>query len=48
MSDEETAIGDRVRLRELCKEDEGNSSRSNRLALEVLEAPQQAETAMYL
>ena len=33
MSDEEierlgvTAIGDRVRLRELCKEDEGNSSR---------------------
>ena len=35
MSDEEierlgvTAIGDRVRLRELCKEDEGNSSRSS-------------------
>ena len=32
-----TAIGDRVRLRELCKEDE-----------EVLEAPQQTEPAMYL
>ena len=31
-----TAIGDRVRLRELCKEDE------------VLEARQQAEPAMYL
>ena len=35
MSDEEierlgvTAIGDRVRLRELCKEDEGNSNRSS-------------------
>ena len=39
-----TAIGDRVRLR---KEDEENNSRSS-LALEVLEAPQQAEPAMYL
>ena len=45
-----TAIGDPVRLRELCKEDEQNNSRSSfgRLALEVLEAPQQTEPVMYL
>ena len=40
-----TAIGDPVRLRELCKEDKENS---HSLALEVLEAPQQAEPPMYL
>ena len=41
-----TAIGDRVRLRELCKKAKRRTA-GHRLALEVLEAPQQTEQAMY-
>ena len=42
-----TAIGDRVWLRELCKEDEENNSRSS-FGSRMLEAPQQTEPVMYL
>ena len=42
-----TAIGDRVRLRELCKEDKENNSRSS-FGSRSVGAPQQAKPSMYL